>query len=61
MKLFRDDDLLEDDGPIFGGANRYEERKEKLKRAKEIVSGDSMGTFERDEEVWDMVEKLKDD
>lgn len=62
MSIFgkRDDDELEDDDcSMFGGADRYEEKKRKMERAKEIASGITMGTFERDEEVWDMVKKIK--
>lgn len=55
-----DEDLLSDDGPMFGGAERREERVRKLERAKEIASGLVLGTFERDEEVWDLVRKIKE-
>lgn len=61
MRMFggSDDDDIEDDGPMFGGADRYEEKKEKMRRAKEIASGETSGMFERDDEVWDMVKKIK--
>jgi hypothetical protein len=54
-----DDELLDDfDGNMFARNSSYEERKSKLERAREIHSGLVMGTFERDEEVWDFVKKL---
>lgn len=60
MRHFGDDDEeLQDDGPMFGGSERREERARKLERAKEIASGLVLGTFERDEEVWEMVKELK--
>jgi hypothetical protein len=49
-----------DDGPMFGGADRREEKARKKIRAKEIASGLVMGTFERDEEVWAMVKEIKE-
>jgi hypothetical protein len=63
MKFFSanwNDDDFEDEGPMFGGSERYEERKQKLERAKEIDSGLIMGTFDKDEEIWEMVKKLKE-
>lgn len=53
--------LNEDDGPMFGGAERREERQRKLDRAKEIASGWTMGTMERDEAVWELVGKIKEE
>lgn len=55
-----DDDDFQDDGPMFGASERYEERRQKLERAKEIASGLVLGTFERDEEVWQMVRDIKE-
>ena len=62
IQHFRDeagDDEIEDDGPLFGGSERIEELKSKLERAKEIASGLVMGTFERDEEVLELVRKIQ--
>lgn len=62
MRMFGGtDDDFEDEGPIFGGSERADRRKEVLRRAKEIASGEVLGTFERDEEVWDMIRKLRED
>ena len=55
------DYLNDDDGPMFGGAERREERERKLERAKEIASGLVLGTFERDEEIWDLTKRIKDE
>jgi hypothetical protein len=56
-----DDDLKDDDGPMFGGAERYEKRKAAKERAREIASGISSGLFEKDEQVWEEVKKIKDE
>lgn len=37
-----------------------EEYRRKYDRAQEIASGITMGTFERDEEVWELVTQIKD-
>lgn len=61
MNMFaRDDDeeLLEDDGSIFGRSEHYERRKQALERAREIHSGLVSGLFEKDELVWEFVKKL---
>jgi len=55
-----DDYLNDDDGSMFGASERREERESKLRRAKEIASGLTLGTFERDDDVWDLVKKIKD-
>lgn len=52
--------LLDDDSGMFGGSERYEERKRQWERAKEIASGLVMGTFERDDKVWEYVNKIKE-
>lgn len=57
---YRDDDEYEDDGPMFGGGERYEQHQDRKRRAREIASGISSGMFERDEEVWAMVRKIKE-
>lgn len=59
----RDDDeeLLEGTLGAFGGDDdEYEHRKTALDRAKEIHSGLASGAFERDELVWDFVQKLEE-
>lgn len=61
MSMFsKDDDDSEDDGPMFGGAERHEARQAKRERAKEIASGLVSGFLERDEEVWEEVKKIED-
>ena len=50
--------LNQDDSSIFGRNRSYEERKEKLDRAKRLVSNDGNGMFERDEEVWHIADEL---
>lgn len=61
MRMFSgSDDEPEDDSSMFGGAERREEKQKKLQRAKDIADGTTMGTFERDQEVWDMVKKIKE-
>lgn len=55
------EDEGEEEGPLFGGADRIEERKRKLERAKDIASGFSNGTFEKDEEVWEIVRKIENE
>jgi hypothetical protein len=55
-----DDEDFEDDGPMFGGADRYEERARKMERAKEIASGLVSGMMETDEEVWELVKELQE-
>jgi hypothetical protein len=63
MKHFNDWDddskYLQDEGPMIGGSERYEERKEKLSQAKEICSGIVSGARAGDE-VIDLVKKIKD-
>lgn len=58
---WKDDYLNDDDGPMFGGAERYEERKRRLERAEEISSGLSSGKFEDDDKVWELVKRMNDD
>ncbi len=54
------DDDEQDDGPMFGAGERHEKRQKQKEKAKEIASGLSMGKFEDDEEVWDLVKKYKE-
>lgn len=55
----KDEYINSDDGSIFRGAERREERIRKLERAKEIADGTILGTFDRDEDVWGLVDKIK--
>lgn len=53
-----------DDGPCFPCSAATEERSEReirLRTAKDIASGISMGTFERDEKIWELVSRLKEE
>jgi hypothetical protein len=47
------------EGSMFGKKDR-EEWQSKRDRAREIASGLVSGIFERDEEVWEEVEKIKE-
>jgi len=54
------EDYLKDEGSLaMSGGDRYEEKKRKLERAKEIADGTTLGTFERDDEVWDLVNRIE--
>ncbi len=52
-------DYLNGDGSMFGKMDRQEFDSIK-DRALEIHTGLTMGTFERDEKVWEEVKKLKE-
>lgn len=49
--------LNDDDGPMFGGSDRYEQRKERLERAKEIASGITHGRHD-DDETHELAQKI---
>jgi len=52
------DDYLKD-GSMFGKMDRSEwEQRER--RAQEIASGEVMGTFERDEKIWERVKEIQE-
>ncbi len=55
-----DDENPQDDGSMFGGADRMDEKRAKLARAKEIADGIATGMFERDEEVLQMVRDIEE-
>lgn len=61
MRMFGGSDDDDYDHNMFSGHGKYEERQRKKERAKEIASGLVMGTFEDDEEVWALVNKIKED
>ncbi len=50
-----------DSQPIGGLSSDSDERETKKRIAQEIADGVTMGTFERDEEVWAMVREIKSD
>lgn len=56
------DNNSDSDRPMFGASLRDESdsRESKLRRAHEIASGMTMGTLERDEEVWELVRQIKE-
>ena len=65
--MFHSDDddealLNSDDGftSLFNRDETYERRVEALRQAREIESGLVMGTFCRDELVWDFVRMIKE-
>lgn len=53
-------DYLNEDGSIFGKMDREEFDRIK-NRAKEIADGTFLGTFERDENIWEEVKKIKEE
>jgi hypothetical protein len=53
-------DYLESDGSMFGKMDK-DEWDQIDKQAEEIVSGETMGTFQRDERVWERVKKIKEE
>ena len=66
MSMFRKDrderyqEYLESDGSMFGKMDREEfDRIED--QAEEIASGLTMGTFNKDERVWDRVRQIKEE
>ena len=56
----KDENDFDDDGPMFGGADRYEQVKSKRRLAEEIACGLVSGIMERDEEVWKMVKEIEE-
>jgi hypothetical protein len=53
------DEYLEKEGSMFGKMDKQEFER-KVERAEEIASGFASGLFERDEEVWEHVRRIKD-
>lgn len=55
-----EEDLLSENGTIRLSSEEYEHRKSALEQAKDIHSGLVMGTFTRDELVWEFVRRLEE-
>ena len=63
MKMFGDSDDDNDDKPIGISMHDWDEefdKKAKRRLAEEIASGTISGIFCKDEEVWEMVKKIKE-